>query len=85
MFGITSEPQTLATVAEVEWGPGFPMVGDPHHEIRKTCSDRGWVDVFFNENYGCGICLAVCPWSLPGRGPRIVEQLKRRFERGKSS
>ncbi len=36
---------------------------------------------FFNENYGCGICLAVCPWSIPGRGPRIVEQLKRRAER----
>ena len=52
VFGITSEPQTLATEAEVEWDPGFPMVGDPHHEIRETCRDRGWVDVFFNENYG---------------------------------
>ena len=52
VFGITSEPQTLATEAEIEWGAGFPIVGDPHHEIRKTCSERGWVDVFFNENYG---------------------------------
>lgn len=33
---------------------------------------------FFNENFGCGICIAVCPWSIPGRGPRIVEQLRRR-------
>ena len=33
---------------------------------------------FFNENFGCGICVVVCPWSKPGRGPRIVEQLKRR-------
>ncbi len=36
---------------------------------------------FFNENFGCGICIAVCPWSIPGRGPRIVEQLIRRANR----
>ncbi|HLF31112.1 MAG TPA: 4Fe-4S dicluster domain-containing protein [Xanthomonadales bacterium] len=34
---------------------------------------------FFNEHFGCGICIAVCPWSIPGRGPRIVEQLLRRM------
>jgi len=33
---------------------------------------------FFNENSGCAICLAVCPWSIPGRGPKIVQQLLRR-------
>lgn len=33
---------------------------------------------FFNENFGCGICIAICPWSMPGRGPKIVEQLLRR-------
>ncbi len=36
---------------------------------------------FFNENFGCGICIAVCPWSIPGRGPRIIEQLQRRRNR----
>jgi len=36
---------------------------------------------FFNENFGCAICITVCPWSIPGRGPRIVEQLKRRARR----
>jgi ferredoxin len=36
---------------------------------------------FFNENLGCAICIAVCPWSIPGRGPRIVEQLRRRASR----
>jgi hypothetical protein len=25
----------------------------------------------------------VCPWSIPGRGPRIVEQLQRRAARNK--
>ncbi len=36
---------------------------------------------FFNENFGCAICIAVCPWSIPGRGPRIVQQLARRAAR----
>lgn len=52
VFGITSEPQTLASEAEHEWEVGFPIVGDPHHEIRDICEDRGWLNVFFNENYG---------------------------------
>jgi len=39
---------------------------------------------FFNENFGCGICIAICPWSIPGRGPRIVEQLLRRASRKKN-
>jgi len=37
---------------------------------------------FFNETAGCAICIAVCPWSIPGRGERIIEQLARR--RGRS-
>lgn len=38
---------------------------------------------FFNENFGCGICIAVCPFSRPGVGPRLVEKLARRA-RGRS-
>jgi len=38
---------------------------------------------FFNEHFGCAICITVCPWSIPGRGPRIVEQLKKRAHRQK--
>ncbi len=52
MFGVTSEPQTLATEAEEEWETGFPIVGDPHHELRELCTERGWVDVFYNEDFG---------------------------------
>ena len=40
---------------------------------------------FFNEHSGCAICIAVCPWSIPGRGPRIVEQLQRRMAKRDSS
>ena len=48
--------------------------------------DKWYVDFdkcipFFNENFGCGICIAICPWSIPGRGPRIVEQLLKRAQR----
>ena len=52
MFGVTSEPQTLASEAEQEWETRFPIVGDPHHEIREECSERGWLDVFYNEDAG---------------------------------
>ena len=52
VFGITSEPQALAVEAEEAWNLDFPIVGDPHHEIRKVCAERGWLDLFYNENAG---------------------------------
>ena len=33
---------------------------------------------YFNETYGCGICIAVCPWSRPGIAPRLAAKLARR-------
>jgi epoxyqueuosine reductase QueG len=33
---------------------------------------------YFNENQSCAICLAVCPFSRPGIGPRLVQKLSRR-------
>ena len=33
---------------------------------------------YFNETYGCGICIAICPWSRPGVAPRLAEKLSRR-------
>lgn len=33
---------------------------------------------YFNETYGCGICLAVCPWSTPGRAPKLAARFARR-------
>lgn len=48
--------------------------------------ERWYVDFdkcvpYFNEHFGCGICLAVCPFSLPGRGPIISHKMLRRRAR----
>ena len=52
MFGITSEPQTLAAEAEEAWDMSIPVIGDPHHEIREDLKSRGWLDIFYNRDYG---------------------------------
>lgn len=51
IYGITSEPQTLATEAGASWGLDFPLVGDPQHEIADPCRERGWLDLYVNR-YG---------------------------------
>ena len=30
---------------------------------------------YFVKTFGCGICIQVCPWSVPGRGPALSEKL----------
>lgn len=38
---------------------------------------------YFGETLGCGICIARCPWSFPGRGPKLMDKmLKRRARKG---
>ena len=36
---------------------------------------------YFGENYACGICLAVCPWTLPGVADKLLATLARRERR----
>ena len=36
---------------------------------------------FFNENFGCAMCIAQCPWSKPGTAPRLSQKIARRHER----
>ncbi len=36
---------------------------------------------YFNETHGCGICIAVCPWSRPGTAPRLADKILRRRKR----
>ena len=49
IFGITSEPQTLASEAGESWQVDFPLIGDPHHEIADGCRERGWLDLYVNR------------------------------------
>ncbi len=42
--------------------------------------DKWYVDFdkcipYFTKTFGCAICIEVCPWSEPGRGPRLSETL----------
>ncbi len=37
---------------------------------------------FFNENKGCAICIAVCPWSRPGVADTLVRKMARRQSAG---
>ena len=50
IYGISSEPQTLASEAGQSWGLDFPMIGDPHHEIADACRQRGWLDLYVNTS-----------------------------------
>ncbi|MEM9623461.1 MAG: hypothetical protein AAF993_17575 [Pseudomonadota bacterium] len=52
VYGITSEPHSLAAEAESAWQIDIPVIGDPHHEIRLDLERRGWLSVFFNQDYG---------------------------------
>ncbi len=52
VFGITSEPHSLASEAEQAWELPFSVIGDPHHEIRQQCKEKGWLEVFYNKDYG---------------------------------
>ena len=52
VIGITSEPDSLAREAEAAWQIDMPIVGDPHHEIRKDLKNRGWLDIYHNEDSG---------------------------------
>ena len=38
---------------------------------------------YFAETYGCGICIAVCPWSATGRAPILAERWTKRREKRK--
>lgn len=30
---------------------------------------------YFTHTVGCGICIEVCPWTIPGKGPLLSEKL----------
>lgn len=36
---------------------------------------------YFNDTQGCGICIAACPWSTPGRAPQMAARMTARRAR----
>ena len=49
--------------------------------VRKWYVDFDKCIPYFNDTLGCGICLAVCPWSRPGVAPSLTQKMLRRKER----
>jgi len=49
VYAVTSEPQRLADQAHEHWELNFENIGDPHQEISKTCSKRGWLTIYANR------------------------------------
>jgi len=68
IFGVTSEPQSLATEASEGWELGFPCVGDPHHEILGACRERGWLDLFVNAGSGLSEFSETRSWIAHPKG-----------------
>lgn len=86
----SDEPVELCGVTKVDGGPGAgPVLMIPaaisHTEEMVRGVDRWYVDFdrcmpYFAASYGCGICIAACPWSTPGEAPRLAEIMSRRRE-----
>ena len=36
---------------------------------------------YFSATFGCAICIEVCPWSEPGRGPKLSQTLLAKREK----
>lgn len=56
-------------------------ITDTKHWVRGA--EKWYVDFdkcmpYFASTWGCGICIAVCPWSKPGTAPRLAEKMLRR-------
>lgn len=54
------------------------------HEKQTVRGETRWYVSFdkcmpyFAQQWGCGICIAVCPWSRPGTAPKLAEKMTRR-------
>lgn len=51
---------------------------NPVRGVEKWYVDFDKCIPYFNDTQGCGICIAVCPWSTPGRAPRLAMKMMAR-------
>jgi len=49
VYGVTSEPQALASRAQEEWGLSFECIGDPHQEIADAARQGGMLELRTSE------------------------------------
>ncbi len=57
-----------------------------HAKQKVRGTEKWYVDFdkcipYFGETFGCGICIAVCPWSRPGVAGGLISKLARRKDR----
>jgi Pyruvate/2-oxoacid:ferredoxin oxidoreductase delta subunit len=57
-----------------------PVDAIADHKQMVRGEERWYVDFdrcapYFTHTVGCGICIEVCPWTIPGRGPSLSEKL----------
>jgi hypothetical protein len=67
VYAITSEPQSLAYDAQVDWETGLEHVGDPHHEIADACTERGWLTLF-THHWGDDMIPSGASWMSHPKG-----------------
>ena len=63
-----------------------PPAAIAHEKQQVRGATKWYVDFdkcvpYFNETWGCGICIAVCPWSAPGRAPSLARRMSARRDR----
>ncbi len=46
--------------------------------VKKWYVDFDKCIFYFSAHMGCSICIEVCPWSEPGRGPKLSEKMLKR-------
>lgn len=54
---------------------------NPVRGVEKWYVDFDKCIPYFNDTQGCGICIAACPWSYPGRAPQMAEKMTARRSR----
>ena len=79
IYGITSEPQTLASEAAESWELDFPLIGDPHHEIADACRERGWLDLYVNTAVASGTFTLSIEAPVHPKGSVLVPARRTRY------
>ena len=80
-----SSPKITASARLARFLPGAPQAIEPEKQLvrglKKWQVDFDKCLPYFNDTLGCGICIAVCPWSRPGVAGNLITKLAKRNTR----